>query len=246
MSKLLGRKIMVTGAARGIGFAISKRCLEEGAEVIFIDLNMKDIESAAEQLAQYKDKIYLKECDVSNETQVKELFSYVKADIGGLDALVNNAGIARDNLFMRMTLDQWQSVIDVNLTGTYLMSRHGIGLIRKSSSGRIVNLSSVVAYGNPGQVNYSASKAGVIGLTKTLALELARYNVTVNAIAPGFIETEMTLTLPEKARDEWMTKIPAGRAGQPSDVAETIIFLLSDAASYITGSVICVDGGLGL
>ena len=246
MSKLLGRKIMVTGAARGIGFTISKRCLEEGAEVIFIDLNMKDLESASEQLVQYKDKIYLKECDVSNETQVKELFGYVKSDIGSLDALVNNAGIARDNLFMRMTLDQWQSVIDVNLTGTYLMSRHGIGLIRKSSSGRIVNLSSVVAYGNPGQVNYSASKAGIIGLTKTLALELARYNVTVNAIAPGFIETEMTLTLPEKARDEWMTKIPAGRAGQPSDVAETISFLLSDAASYITGSVICVDGGLGL
>lgn len=171
---------------------------------------------------------------------------FVKNEIGGLDALVNNAGITRDNLFMRMSIDQWQSVIDVNLTGTYLMSRHGIGLIRKSSFGRIVNLSSVVAYGNPGQANYSASKAGVIGLTKTLALELARYNVTVNAIAPGFIETEMTRTLPEKAREEWLTKIPAGRAGQPLDVAETIVFLLSDAASYITGSVIYVDGGLGL
>ncbi|MGB3974915.1 MAG: SDR family NAD(P)-dependent oxidoreductase [bacterium] len=246
MSKLIGRKIVVSGAARGIGFAISNSCLEEGAEVILVDLSMKDLESAAERLAVYRDKIYLKECNVADETQVKALFDFVKNEIGGLDALVNNAGITRDNLFMRMSIDQWQSVIDVNLTGTYLMSRHGIGLIRKSSFGRIVNLSSVVAYGNPGQANYSASKAGVIGLTKTLALELARYNVTVNAIAPGFIETEMTRTLPEKAREEWLTKIPAGRAGQPLDVAETIVFLLSDAASYITGSVIYVDGGLGL
>jgi 3-oxoacyl-[acyl-carrier protein] reductase len=246
MSKLTGRNVMVTGAARGIGLAISKCCLEEGAHVIMIDLSLKDLDSAAESLARFKQKMSVKACNVSDETQVKALFDTVKTEAGGLDALVNNAGITRDNLFMRMSTDQWQSVINVNLTGTYLMSRHGIGLIRKSSSGRIINLSSVAANGNPGQANYSASKAGVIGLTKTLALELARYNVTVNAIAPGFIDTEMTRAIPEKARDEWMAKIPAGRAGQPTDVAETVVFLLSDAASYITGTIIGVDGGLGL
>jgi 3-oxoacyl-[acyl-carrier protein] reductase len=246
MKKLLQKIVLVSGAARGIGFAISKSCLEQGARVLMVDLDLSDLEKAKSVLAEFGSEVIIKQCNVSDEEQVKILFNEIKTELGLLDVLVNNAGITRDNLFLRMSTDQWQSVIDVNLTGTYLMSRYAVSLIRKSSSGRIVNLSSVAANGNPGQVNYSASKAGVIGLTKTLALELARYNITVNAIAPGFIETEMTRVIPEKAREEWLSKIPAGRAGQPSDIAEAVVFLVSDAGSYVTGTVLGVDGGLGL
>jgi len=245
MKQLTDRKVLITGSARGIGFAIAEACLEAGAEVFLVDLFREDLETAAARL-EGKGSIHFRACDVSDEGQVKELAQTVKERLGSLDALVNNAGITRDNLFMRMTSEQWQAVINVNLTGSFLMARHLVGLIRKSSTGRIVNLSSVAARGNAGQANYAASKSGVIGLTKTLAIELARYNVTVNAIAPGFIATEMTHAITEKARDEWLSKIPAGRAGQPSDVADAVVFLLSDAAAYITGTVIGVDGGLGI
>lgn len=246
MKRLAERIVLITGAARGIGLAIARRCLEDGARIVMVDLKQEDLETAKDSLADTKGDITIKACDVANEEQVKKLADEVKTELGGLDALVNNAGITRDNLFMRMSMEQWQSVINVNLTGTFLMARHCVNLIRKSTSGRIVNLSSVAANGNPGQANYAASKAGVIGLTKTLALELARYNITVNAIAPGFIETDMTRAIPDKAREEWLSKIPAGRAGQPSDVADAVVFLLSDAAAYVTGMVLGVDGGLGL
>ena len=245
MIKLNERKIVVTGAARGIGFAIAKQCLDQGAHVILVDLKQDDLEMAAKKLNS-PDNITLKPCDVANEDQVKTMMKELKSELGGLDGVVNNAGITRDNLFMRMTMEQWQSVLNVNLTGTYLMARHGIGMLRKSSFGRIVNLSSVAANGNPGQANYASSKSGVIGLTKTLALELARYGVTVNAIAPGFIETEMTAAISEKAKEEWMRNIPAARAGTPEDVADAVTFLLSDSAAYITGVVLGVDGGLGI
>ena len=245
MIRLDERKIVVTGAARGIGYAITKSCLEKGASVVMVDLSIDDLTSAKEKLGN-PEKVFLKACDVSNEGMVKEMMNEIKSELGGIDALVNNAGITRDNLFMRMTLDQWQSVLNVNLTGSYLMARHGVGMLRKSSAGRIVNLSSVAARGNAGQANYSASKSGVIGFTRTLALELARYGVTVNAIAPGFIETEMTAAISDKAKEDWMRNIPAGRAGTPDDVADAVTFLLSDAAAYITGTVIGVDGGLGI
>lgn len=246
MKRLAERIVLITGAARGIGLAIARRCLEEGARIVMVDLKQDDLETAKGSLADIQGQIIIKACDVASEDQVRNLAEEIKTELGGLDAVVNNAGITHDNLFMRMTMDQWQSVINVNLTGTYLMARHCVNLIRKSACGRIVNMSSVAANGNPGQANYSASKAGVIGLTKTLALELARYNITVNAIAPGFIETDMTRAIPEKAREEWLSKIPAGRAGQPSDVADAVVFLLSDAAAYVTGMVLGVDGGLGL
>lgn len=245
MNKLNERKILVTGAARGIGFSIAHACVAKGAVVVMVDLAMDDLTRAAEKLDK-PDQVLLKPCDVSDEDSVKTLMKEIKSELGGLDALINNAGITRDNLFMRMTLDQWQSVLNVNLTGTYLMARHSVGMLRKSPAGRIVNLSSVAARGNAGQANYAASKSGVIGFTRTLALELARYGVTVNAIAPGFIETEMTAAISEKAKEEWMRNIPAGRAGTPDDVADAVTFLLSDAAAYITGTVIGVDGGLGI
>lgn len=245
MKRLTDRYVLITGAARGIGFAIAEACLDAGAGVILVDLAEDELKHAADRL-KGKGTIILHACDVSNDEQVKALAKTIKESPGTLDAVVNNAGITRDNIFMRMTAEQWQQVIDVNLTGSFLMARHLVGLIRKSPAGRIVNLSSVAARGNAGQANYAASKSGVIGLTKTLALELARYKVTVNAIAPGFIETEMTRAISEKAKDEWMRKIPAGRPGQPSDVADAVVFLLSDDAAYITGTVIGVDGGLGI
>jgi 3-oxoacyl-[acyl-carrier protein] reductase len=157
---------------------------------------------------------------------------------------VNNAGITRDGLFARMTFESWKKVIDVNLTGTYLCCRQGLALLRKSPAGRIINLSSISANGNIGQANYSASKAGVIGLTKTLALELAHYHMTVNAVAPGFIDTKMTAAVSDEARKFWLDKVPAKRAGTPMDVARTVAFLASEKASYITGEVVEVDGGL--
>ncbi|MBN1296876.1 SDR family oxidoreductase [bacterium] len=245
MKQLNNRNVVITGGARGIGFAVAEACLRAGAGVVLVDLKAEDLTIAADRL-QGGDAVHCHACNVADEEQVKALAQALKATPGSLDALVNNAGITRDNLFMRMTTDQWQSVIDVNLTGSFLMARHLVGLIRKSEWGRIVNLSSVAARGNAGQANYAASKAGVIGLTKTLALELARYQVTVNAVAPGFIETEMTQAIPEAARDEWLRKIPAARPGKPSDVADAVVFLLSDDAAYITGTVIGVDGGLGI
>ncbi len=246
-----GRVALITGAARGIGRAIAQKFYDHGISVIIVDLKETDIQDsiAAIRCASKSDhpgELSGMSCNVSAPDSVEALFKNVKETSNQLDILVNNAGITRDNLFLRMTFEQWQEVISVNLSGTFLCSRHAASLLRKSPHGRIINLSSVAAGGNPGQANYAASKAGVIGLTKTLALELARYNITVNAIAPGFIETDMTRAIPEKARDEWMSKIALGRPGSADDVAETALFLASDRAAYITGEVIGVDGGLGI
>jgi len=238
---------LVTGAARGIGKSIARKLFENGSTVILVDLLDNELREACGDISgDSMERIEGLPCDISDPESVASLFKQVKQKYGCLDILVNNAGITRDNIFLRMSIDQWQKVIDVNLTGTFLCCRYGAALLRKSSQGRIINISSVAARGNPGQANYSASKAGVIGLTKTLALELARYKITVNAVAPGFVETEMTQSIPEKAREQWMNKIPAGRPGCVDDIADAVIFLASDTAAYITGVILGVDGGLGI
>jgi 3-oxoacyl-(acyl-carrier-protein) reductase len=243
------RVAVVTGSARGIGKAIAQRLFNAGAKVVVVDLDQENVDEACREIAsesEATERIAGFACDVSNPESVTALFKSVKERFERCDILVNNAGITRDNLFSRMTFEQWKQVIDVNLTGTFLCCRHAFPMVRKSPSGRIINISSVAAGGNIGQANYSASKAGVIGLTRTLAIELARYNVTANAVAPGFIDTEMTRAVPEKARQVWIEKIPVGRAGTPEDIAEAVEFLASDGASYITGEVMEVDGGMSM
>jgi 3-oxoacyl-(acyl-carrier-protein) reductase len=244
------RVAVVTGSARGIGKEIARILYDGGATVVVTDLLQADVDKACREIAGSSEAGAASEriagfaCDVADSDSVWSLFKSIKERFERLDILVNNAGITRDGLFGRMTTEQWSKVIDVNLTGTYLCCRRGLAMLRKSKAGRIINLSSVAATGNIGQANYSASKAGVIGLTKTLALELARYNLTVNAVAPGFIDTEMTRAVPEKARQHWLDRIPAARAGTVEDVARAVTFLASDGASYITGEVLEVDGGL--
>ena len=244
------RVALVTGSARGIGKEIARILFDGGATVVVADLSQDDVDEACREIAGSSEvddageRIVGLTCDVADPDSVWALFKSIKDRIGRLDILVNNAGITRDGLFARMTLEQWKRVIDVNLTGTYLCCRQGVAMLRKSKAGRIVNLSSVAASGNIGQANYSASKAGVIGLTKTLALELARYNLTVNAVAPGFIDTEMTRSVPEEARRHWIERVPVGRPGTAEDIARAVVFLASDQASYITGEVVEIDGGL--
>ena len=240
------RTALITGSAQGIGLEVASRFYAGGARVAIVDLAQDAVDEACRTIAGSTDddRIAGFTCDVAEPDSVWALFRAVKQRFGKLDILVNNAGITRDGIFARMTLESWRKVIDVNLTGTYLCCRQGLALLRKSPAGRIVNLSSVAANGNIGQANYSASKAGVIGLTKTLALELARYHLTVNAVAPGFIATKMTEAVPDEARKFWLDKVPTKRAGTPSDVASAVIFLASDDASYVTGEVLEVDGGL--
>ena len=240
------RTALVTGSAQGIGLEIARLFYDAGAQVVIVDLFQEGVDSACAEIAGSADDERMAgfTCDVADPDSVWALFRSVKGRFGKLDILVNNAGITRDGLFARMTFESWKKVIDVNLTGTYLCCRQGLALLRKSPAGRIINLSSISANGNIGQANYAASKAGVIGLTKTLALELARYHMTVNAVAPGFIDTKMTQAVSDEARKFWLDKVPARRAGTPRDVARAVAFLAGDQASYITGEVVEVDGGL--
>lgn len=244
--QLSGKVALVTGSARGIGKTIVERFAAEGAVVVLSDVTNEA--AAAETLAAIVGgggKGMVEMFDVSDAAQVDAAVQHILSEQGRIDILVNNAGITRDNLLMRLSEEDFDSVLRTNLKGTFLLTKAVSRPMMKQRSGRIVNLSSVVGQmGNAGQSNYSAAKAGIIGFTKSMARELASRGVTVNAIAPGFIMTAMTAALPENVRQGFLDQIPMGKFGTPEDVAELAVYLASDGASYVTGQVIGINGGL--
>ena len=248
MNDLEGRGIIVTGATRGIGRAIAIEAARHGANIAF---NYIKSEAQAAELKAEIEALGVKalpfKTDVGDLKSVREMVNAVKKDFGAIDGLVNNAGLTRDKLFVMMTEEEWAEVIRTNLTGAFNFARAAAFMMMKAKRGSILNVTSISGLvGMAGQANYSAAKAGLIGLTKSLAKELGRLGVRVNAIAPGFIETDMTAALPEENRTGALAMIPLGRFGKVEDVAPMAVFLLSDAASYVTGTIIQVDGGLAM
>jgi len=239
---------LVTGASRGIGAAIALALAKAGHDLaLTCRSSVEKAEQVAQDCRETGVKVFVYQADVASEADCRNLIGQVHADLGPVAILVNNAGITRDGLAMRMTLEQFTSVVDANLTGTFLMCKAVLPDMVKARSGRIINLTSVAGlYGNAGQVNYAASKAGVIGLTRSLAKEVGSRSITVNAVAPGFIETDMTSVLSDSIRENAVHSISLGRLGQPADIAGVVAFLASPAASYITGQVIEVSGGISL
>lgn len=242
---LSGKRALVTGGNRGIGRGIAEAFAEAGADVAVFARSEASVEEAAGAIAAKGVRSLALTGDVSSADDVGRAWEELTAEWDGLDVLVNNAGVTRDNLLLRMKPEEWEGVLAVNLSGAFHWCRLAIKPMIRQRSGRILNVSSIVGLtGNPGQSNYAASKAGLIGFTKSLAAEVASRGVTVNAIAPGYVETQMTDALGEAARGEFASRIPAGRLGTPADIANVAVFLASPLADYITGQVICVDGGL--
>ncbi|MCD7737521.1 MAG: 3-oxoacyl-[acyl-carrier-protein] reductase [Lachnospiraceae bacterium] len=242
---LTGKTAVVTGGSRGIGRAICVELARRGANVV---LCARSVEGAARETADLcGSNVIVVPCNVADAADVKNLMETAREAFGRIDILVNNAGITRDGLLMRMKEEDFDAVIATNLKGAFLCMKEVSGVMMRQRYGRIVNISSVVGiHGNAGQMNYAASKAGVIGMTKSMARELGSRGVTVNAVAPGFIDTDMTAALSEKTKGKMEEQIPLKRIGAPEDVAKAVAFLVSDEASYITGQVLCVDGGMGI
>ncbi|MCI0690588.1 3-oxoacyl-[acyl-carrier-protein] reductase [candidate division KSB1 bacterium] len=245
MSKLQDKIAIVTGGSRGIGKAIALRLAAEGAKVVVTATTQAGADKTAEEIRQNGGQAIGFATNVADVKQVDALIKGTVEHFGALHILVNNAGITRDNLVMRMSDEDWNDVITTNLTGTFNCIRAASKIMMKQRSGKMVNITSVVALmGNKGQANYSAAKAGIIGLTKSVARELASRNIQINAVAPGFIETDLTATLPEAAKTAMLQSIPLERMGTPEDVAGLVVFLASSDADYITGQVFNVDGGM--
>jgi 3-oxoacyl-[acyl-carrier protein] reductase len=242
---LKGQTAVVTGGARGIGKEISLALARDGANIVIADLIAEQSEETAEEIKKLDCKALIQKVDVSKMADVENMVQNTINEFKTLDILINNAGVTRDTLMVRMKEEDWDFVLKVNLTGTFNCSKAAAKYMMKQRKGRIVNIASIVGVmGNAGQANYSASKAGIIGLTKTSARELASRNITVNAVAPGFIDTEMTRSLNENIKQQLKEQIPMGKLGRPEDIANCIKFLVSDDASYITGQVIHVNGGM--
>lgn len=242
---LTGKVALITGGGRGIGRAIALNLAEDGADIGLFDLDEKGLNETAPIIKESGRKVAAIKGDVSILEDADKAVKEVIEKLGKIDILVNNAGVTRDNLIMRMSESDWDLVISVNLKGTFNCSKSVIRSMLKQRSGKIINIASVIGVaGNPGQANYAASKAGIIGFTKSLAKEVASRNICVNAVAPGYIETEMTTSLSDEAKKTFMEMIPLKRIGQPEDVARLVNFLASSDSDYITGQVIHVDGGL--
>lgn len=237
-----GKLALVTGGATGIGAAIARRFVQEGMQVAICDVDDKNGQAMTAELGA---QAHFYKLDITDEPEVSSVVDAIFGEFGRIDVLVNNAGITNDKLLIRMNTEDWERVIRVNLTGAFLMTRAVGKHMLKQRYGRIINMASVIGMiGNFGQANYAASKAGIIALTKSCAKEFARRNILVNAIAPGFIKTRMTDVIPEEIKENYLKLIPMGRFGEPEDVANLVVFLSSEQASYLTGQTICVDGGM--
>jgi 3-oxoacyl-[acyl-carrier protein] reductase len=243
--KLAGKVALVTGGAQGIGRAIAFLLARNGADMAVSDINLEKAQDTVKEIEEAGRRAMAIRVDVANSEEVERMVQTILERFGHIDILVNNAGIARDRLILRMTEEDWDAVLNVNLKGTFNCTKAVVKHMSRQRSGKIVSIASVVGeMGNAGQANYSASKAGVIGFTKTIAREFAQRGINANAIAPGYIETSMTDVLPEKSKEELKRLIPLDRLGRPEDVAEAVLFLVSETSSYITGEVLNVNGGI--
>jgi 3-oxoacyl-[acyl-carrier protein] reductase len=242
MSNLEKKNIIVTGASGGIGNAIIKKLSESGANILASGTRIEKLEELKKNFKGLK----ILKFDISQSDKIEEFIENATNELGGsLDGLVNNAGITQDNLAIRMSLDEWQKVININLTSTFLMSKFAIKKMLKNKSGKIVNITSVVGHtGNLGQANYTASKAGIVAMSKSLAVEYAKKNININCISPGFIKTAMTDKIDDKFKEVIISKIPSARLGEPDDIANAVLFLSSDQSKYINGETLHVNGGM--
>ena len=242
MKDLKDKKIIVTGASGGIGNSIIKKLNEVGANILASGTRIEKLEELKKNFKNIK----ILRCDMSESSKIEEFIENATNELGGnLDCIINNAGIAQDNLAIRMSLEEWQKVINVNLTSTFLMSKFAIKKMLKNKAGKIVNITSVVGHtGNLGQVNYTASKAGIIAMSKSLAIEYAKKNINVNCISPGFIKTAMTDKIEDKFKEAIISKIPSSRLGEPDDIANAVLFLSSNQSNYINGETLHVNGGM--
>ena len=241
MKDLENKKIIVTGASGGIGNSIVEKLNECGANILASGTRLEKLEQLKNK---YKNVKILK-FDISQNEKIEEFIENASKELGGLDCIVNNAGITQDNLAIRMNLEEWKKVVDLNLTSTFLMSKFAVKKMLKNKKGKIINITSVVGHtGNLGQANYTASKAGVIAMSKSLAIEYAKKNINVNCISPGFIKTAMTDKIDEKFKEVIISKIPSARLGEPQDIANAVIFLASSQSDYINGETLHVNGGM--